>query len=177
MPRSRPLTSTTTRSSALRTASATSSATLTRTQGRGLALSSEQDLAPLQGMTKLRRLDLTGCAITDAAVSSALASLWHIQTFIACSNALSDLGPFAKLHTLTDLDLSGNRSIVSIEPLRGLVAMKKICLSLCAIESLGPLQGMRDLHQDTCFELVWYTSPDVCFAAWPTCMGAIVVLL
>ena len=111
-----------------------------------VTLSSEQDLAPLQGMTKLRRLDLTGCAITDAAVSSALASLWHIQTFIACSNALSDLGPFAKLHTLTDLDLSGNRSIVSIEPLRGLVAMKKICLSLCAIESLGPLQGMRDLR-------------------------------
>ena len=111
-----------------------------------ISLSGERDLAPLQGMTKLQRLDVTACAITDTAISSSLESLWHLTTFIACNNAIGDLRPCAKLYTLTELDLTGNRSIVSIEPLRGLVGMKTIRLSLCAITSLGPLQGMRELR-------------------------------
>ena len=100
--------------------------------GLGLA---DADLAALPLPADLRRLDLSGNALTDL---SALAGLRELRSLDLSGNAVADPAPLRGLTELRRLDLSGNR-IADLWPLADLPALEVLLLDGNRVSDLGPL--------------------------------------
>ena len=107
--------------------------------GAGLV---DADLAVLSAYGGLRRLDLSGNALTDL---SALTNLGTLASLDVSGNALAEIGPLAALTGLRRLDLSGNR-IADLAPLSGLPALEVLLLDGNAVTDTWPLTHLGTLQ-------------------------------
>ena len=73
------------------------------------------DLSPLQGLTQLTRLDLSG---NDVSNLSALSGLTALRTLRLYNNPILDISPLAELTQLVDLELS-RTPVSDISALKG----------------------------------------------------------
>ncbi len=92
-----------------------------RFQRRGVGI---RDLSFLEGLTRLKELDLWDNDVEDL---SPLASLTGLRELWMPYNLISDLSPLAGLDKLVQLHVYGNR-ISSLEPLRGLTSLNTLDL-------------------------------------------------
>ena len=83
----------------------------------------------------LRRLDLSGNALTDL---SALAGLHGLESLDESDNAVSDLAPLRGLTELRRLDLAGNR-IADLAPLADLPGLEVLLLDGNRVSDVGAL--------------------------------------
>ncbi|OUD11720.1 COR domain-containing protein [Thioflexithrix psekupsensis] len=102
-----------------------------------------EDLSPLQGLTALTLLDLTGNQISDL---SPLQGLTALTLLDLTGNQISDLSPLQGLTALTQLDLGSNQ-ISDLSPLQGLTALTGLSLWNNQISDLSPLQGLTALTE------------------------------
>jgi hypothetical protein len=110
------------------------------------------DLAPLQRLTGLTTLDLTGCkGVTDLGPLAKLAGLTALD--LTGCKGVTDLGPLAKLAGLTALDL-GFTGVTDLGPLAKLTGLTTLRLAGCkGVADLGPLAkltGLTALHLAGC---------------------------
>ena len=96
----------------------------------------------LAGRTELRRLDLSGNALTDI---SALSGLRALESLDLSGNAVSDLAPLTGLTELRRLDLSGNR-IDELWPIGGLPKLEVLLLAGNRVADMGALTHLGRLE-------------------------------
>jgi internalin A len=99
------------------------------------------DLSPLQGLTALTNLELEGNQIIDLSPLQGLTALTNLELE---RNQIIDLSPLQGLTALTNLNLSGNQ-IIDLSPLQGLTALIRLDLNSNQIIDLSPLQGLTAL--------------------------------
>ena len=106
-------------------------------------------LPSLQGLEALRRLDISGCGISDI---SGLSGLVQLTTLVLNNNSIADVSPLAGLTGLTDLHLVSNL-ISDVSPLAKLADLKLLNLSNNSISDVSSLAGLTrlehlDLHNN-----------------------------
>ena len=128
------------------------------------------DLTPLAGLTKLKRLSVSGKSITDL---SPFAGLINIEDLVLFSTSVSDLSPLMELTKMKRLsfnhapvsDLSPLAGLTnlekleifyaespSLEPLKGLVELKKLSVGRSRILDISPLAGLVNLEELELFD-------------------------
>ena len=100
--------------------------------GAGLT---DEGLAILDLPSNLRRLNLSGNALTDL---WPVAGLWELESLDLSDNSVVDLAPLAGLTSLRRLDLAGNR-IDDLGPLAGLPALEVLLLDGNRVVDAGAL--------------------------------------
>ncbi len=109
-----------------------------------LNYSSISDLTPLQGLTQLRKLELSGNPFGTADLTL-LANLTQLEQLNLNNCHISDLTGLAGIgSSLTSLDLSGNE-ISDIRPLASLTGLQTLLLSNNRISDISSLAGLTDL--------------------------------
>ena len=122
------------------------------------------DLSFLEGMTRLKSLDLSGCTISaDLSILKTLPALENL-TMQGCSisslaflegapslkkldlrsNAIGNLAVLATVPTLQNLDLSDN-AVSDLKPLAGLTELTSLNLSENVLTSIAPLASCTKL--------------------------------
>lgn len=122
------------------------------------------DLSFLEGMTRLKSLDLSGCTISaDLSILKTLPALENL-TMQGCSisslaflegapslkkldlrsNAIGNLAVLATVPTLQNLDLSDN-AVSDLKPLTGLTELTSLNLSENVLTSIAPLASCTKL--------------------------------
>ena len=101
----------------------------------------DEDIAPLQNLTGLVSLTLTGNKITDL---TPLAGLTNLTGLYLSDNQITDLTPLAGLTNLTELYLSDNQ-ISDLTPLAGLAKLTQLYIGDNRITDLTPLAGLTNL--------------------------------
>lgn len=103
------------------------------------------DLSFLSGMTKLQKLDLTGCRPSrqDLGFIAALPSLTELDL---SDCGLSGIDPLKDAAALTVLDLSNN-SIRNISALESMTKLQKLNLAHNALVDLDSLSGLTELTE------------------------------
>lgn len=96
------------------------------------------DLSPLKGLTELTSLSVFKNDISDL---SPLEGLVDLQTLYLRSNDISDISPLAGLTNITNLDLSDNH-ITDISALSGMTSMRLLKLNDNEIEDISALGNM-----------------------------------
>ena len=100
------------------------------------------DLSFLEGMTRLKRLDLSGCTIQgDLSVLSTLPALEELS-MQGCS--ISSLSFLEGAPALQSLNLRGN-AIGNLSPLASIPTLKRLDLADNAVADLNPLSGLTEL--------------------------------
>ena len=107
--------------------------------GAGLA---DADLAALASPGGLRRLDLSGNALTHV---SLLADLRGLESLDLSGNALADIAPLSTLTALRRLDLRGNR-VADLAPLASLSRLEVLLLDGNRIVDVGALTHLGTLE-------------------------------
>ena len=110
---------------------------LERIELRGCGI---EDLEPLEGLERLRTLKLRQNLIADI---SALATLPNLETVDLAGNDISDLTALSELQNLRDVDLARNR-IADLAPLQHLTDMGTLDLSDNLISDVS---GLRNLER------------------------------
>ena len=100
------------------------------------------DLAGIERLTGLRRMDLGANRISDVTPLSVLSD---VQQLDLSDNDIRDIGPLSQLQGLNALSLSDNE-IVDIEALRPLRQLTHLNLQNNAIVDIGPLASLRRLR-------------------------------
>ena len=80
-----------------------------------------EDISPLSGLTRLRKLELYEDYITD-------------------------LSPLRNMGRLEELDLNGNGNVMDLTPLSGLTSLKNLYLGFNSITDITPLSGLTNLE-------------------------------
>ena len=101
-----------------------------------------EDAQGLSGCTKLNRLFIESCGITDLSFATGLRDLLFLH---AGDNEISDLLPISKLTQLRELYLSDNE-ISDISPLRELLDLEVLRLGDNEISELAPLGKLDKLY-------------------------------
>ena len=102
------------------------------------------DPAPAPGRVNLPgSLSLAGLGVGDAGL--ALRDLGGLRRLDLSGNALTDLAPLTGVVALESLDLSGN-AVTDLWPLAGLVELRRLDLSGNAVADLAPLAGLPNLE-------------------------------
>ena len=100
------------------------------------------DLSFLEGMTRLKTLDLSGCTIlTDLSILKTLPALESL-TMRSCS--ISSLAFLENAPALKNLDLGGN-AIGNLSVLSTIPTLQTLDLSDNAVSALAPLSGLAEL--------------------------------
>ncbi len=99
------------------------------------------DLAPLAGLTKLRRLQLGHTTVTDI---RAVAKMTRMEVLSFPASRVRDLHPLVGMTRLRDLDLSGT-DVVDLSPLAKLAALERLDLIRTKVRDLSPLLGLPKL--------------------------------
>ena len=100
------------------------------------------DLSPLQGLTQLTWLDLSGTNVSNVSPLSGLTALTSLRLY---NTPLSDVSPLTGLPQLRDLNLS-NTPISDVSPLTGLAQLTYLNLSNTPISDVSPLAGLTQLR-------------------------------
>ncbi len=100
------------------------------------------DLSPLQGLTQLTWLDLSGTNVSNVSPLSGLTALTSLRLY---GTPLSDVSPLAGLPQLRDLNLSST-PISDVSPLTGLAQLRDLHLSNTPISNVSPLAGLTQLR-------------------------------
>ncbi|MCU0544903.1 MAG: leucine-rich repeat domain-containing protein [Oscillatoriaceae cyanobacterium Prado104] len=99
------------------------------------------DITPLQSLTNLTSLNLTGNQISDITPLQFLTNLTHL---LLHDNQISDITPLQFLTNLTHLLLHDNQ-ISEIAPLQSLTSLKFLILHGNQISDIAPLQSLTSL--------------------------------
>ena len=100
------------------------------------------DLSPIESLTGIQSLKLSGTDVQDLSPLSGLADLQDLD--VAGAN-ISDLGPLAGLRKLRDLRLS-SKSVEDLSPLAGLLNLSNLDISFTSVRDLSPLENLRNLR-------------------------------
>jgi hypothetical protein len=101
------------------------------------------DLSPLQGLAKLKELNLRNLNLSDL---SPLAHLHSLEILDLANNRIQDLSPLQGLVNLTYLDLSFNR-ISDLSPLANMTRLTTLTLYKNQVQDLSPLAGLINLSE------------------------------
>jgi internalin A len=103
-----------------------------------------EDITPLNGLIRLKSLDLSNNQISDI---SALSGMTELETLTLYRNKITDISALSGLSNLTSLDLERNQ-ITDITPLSGMTNLKLLELSSNSIadtSALSTLTGLESL--------------------------------
>jgi hypothetical protein len=100
------------------------------------------NLAPLSGLSALRRLSLGGTQVSDLAPLSGLNAL---HTLDLHDTQVVDLAPLSGLNALQKLYLHDTQ-VSDVAPLAGLSSLHTLSLDCTQVSDLSPLSGLRALH-------------------------------
>ncbi len=103
-----------------------------------------QDISPLAGLTELTHLRLGGNRLSDASAVAGLINLEHLDVH---HGSLSDLSPLVELTKLKYLNLYDNRLISDVSPLAGLTSLTQLELHRNKIIDVSPLAGLINLKK------------------------------
>ena len=103
----------------------------------------DQEIKPLDQMTKLTLLNLTSNHITDLTPLSGLVGLTSLT--LDRNMNLKDLAPLAGLTNLTTLDLK-DCAIRDLTPLSGLINLTTLYLDMNEVSDLSPLASLTNLE-------------------------------
>ena len=122
------------------------------------------DISPLRDMTKLVRLRISENPLTDISALSELTELTVLRmhrhgdfiggqnprsymgaTGVLFTNAVTDIGPLAKLTKLVDLNIH-TQDISDLTPLSGLTSLIELRLAANSFTDLSPLRGLTTLQ-------------------------------
>ena len=95
----------------------------------------------LNGLNRLRRLEIRNSSITDL---SPLAELTQLNSLVLNGNRISDVSPLAGLTNLKDLHLARN-IITDVASLAGLTGLQELYLDENLISDVSPLSGLTNL--------------------------------
>lgn len=101
-----------------------------------------EDLRELGACTKLTKLVVEDCEITDLSFVAGLRNLVFLN---ARNNEISDLSPIGKLTHLRELNLGGNK-ISDLSPLRDLLDLEVLQLTANRVRELAPLSNLKKLY-------------------------------
>ncbi len=124
------------------------------------------DLAPLAGITSLRKLTFYACGIIDISPLANLTELTHLRVggnreiwdaspvaelinlehLDFHHDSISDLRPLAGLTKLKHLNLYDNRLVSDLSPLAGLTNLTELRLHRNMISDVSPLSGLINLE-------------------------------
>ncbi len=102
------------------------------------------DLSALSGMTKLQELSITNCSISSSL--SPLNKLSSLTRLTLSGSSISTLAEITALPALTYLDLSDN-AIGDISTLANMTALEEVNLAQNAITNPAPLSGLANLKK------------------------------
>ncbi len=104
------------------------------------------DLAPLASIKKLRKLYLNGC--TGVADLLPLAGLTRLELlFLSECTSVTDLTPLANLARLQQLFIPGCRGLEDLTPLAGLAQLRRLFLMRCTkVKNIAPLAELPQLQ-------------------------------
>lgn len=100
------------------------------------------DISPLNGLINLTRLVLTNTLVSDL---SPISGLTNLQVFSCSGSLVTDLSPIAGLIKLEDLSFS-HQNLSDISPLAGLINLKRINSWGHRISDISPLSGLTKLE-------------------------------
>ena len=103
-----------------------------------------QDISALAGLTELTHLRLGGNRLSDASAVAGLINLEHLDVH---HGSLSDLSPLVELTKLKYLNLYDNRLISDVSPLAGLTSLTQLELHRNKIIDVSPLAGLINLKK------------------------------
>lgn len=111
------------------------------------------DLTPIAKLTKLRTLDLYGCAdLSDLKPLSGLTDLTWLR--IAGTRSLNDLSPLVSLTQLDWLDLNSCKGLADVSPLAELPSLKTLGLAYCRevtdVSALFSAPSLKRVEITTC---------------------------
>ena len=99
------------------------------------------DLSPIQQLTQLTHLDLSGNDVSNLSPLSGLTALTTLRLY---NNPILDLSPLTELTQLVDLELSGT-PVSDISALKGLTRLTYLHLGGNAISDISALKGLTQL--------------------------------
>lgn len=102
------------------------------------------DLTVLSELTGLESLDLSGCTISNSALS-AIATLPKLKELKLNGCALTNVSALAPLTGLEVLDLSNN-AIGDVDALKGMTALREVYLGTNTLSSISPLAALDNLE-------------------------------
>ena len=102
-------------------------------------------LSDLSSLTKLEKLDLTGCRFPASALSVP-AALPNLTNLKISDCGLSSIADLAGAQNLTVLDLSKNGGIRNLEALSNMTTLKKLYLQNNAVVNLEQLTNLTNLE-------------------------------
>lgn len=108
-----------------------------------LSLNSVQDIAALGHLTALEKLNLSQNTVQDI---RPLGALSRLDTLLLPGNNLSLLNGAESLGSLRVLDVSGNRILCELEPLKTLTKLEEVYAGHCALEKLPDMSVMSALR-------------------------------
>ena len=103
------------------------------------------DLSPLAGLTKLEYLNLNHTRRVSDYSLAPLSGLTGLRRLRLAENRISDVSPLSGLTNLKRLDLPWNE-IVDLSPLSGLAGLTELYLNTNMISDVSPLAGLINLE-------------------------------
>lgn len=100
-------------------------------------------LAEISNKKKLAELNLSGCQLSDSAVT-ALSGLTELTTLNLSNNNISSVSGLRELTKLQNLDLSNNK-ISDITPLTSLTALKNLNLGKNSLADIRGLEACKEI--------------------------------
>ena len=99
------------------------------------------DLSPIQGLTQLTELNLSGNDVSDL---SPLADLTQLTRLRLYNNPLSDVSPLVGLTRLRHLELT-NTDVSDLSPLTRLIQLRRLYLHSTSISDISALSSLTQL--------------------------------
>ncbi|MYH84112.1 hypothetical protein F4141_25795 [Candidatus Poribacteria bacterium] len=103
------------------------------------------DLSPLAGLTKLEYLNLNHTRRVSDYSLAPLSGLTELRRLRLAENMISDISPLSELISLVRLDLPRNE-IVDLSPLSGLAGLTELYLNANMISDVSPLAELINLE-------------------------------
>jgi len=101
------------------------------------------DLSPLSTLRNLRELDVHDNRVSDI---SALSGLTNLETLYLRQNEIRDLSPLSGLIRVRDLDLMENFDVADLSPVSAMVNLETLRLRYDNVSDLSPLSGLTNLR-------------------------------
>lgn len=114
--------------------------------GNNLSDTNTKVLNSINQLTNLTNLNLAQTQLGQEGIKK-LSTLVNLQTLDISSNQFNDLNPISGLVSITNLNVSNNKSIPTIAPVLSFVGMKELNISGTGITTLFGVQQMEKLEK------------------------------